>query len=129
MKRRILSLLLFLVGLAAIAFSSRSIFTVDAYGWLLAADADQTSHLTIQSTGKTTASPVWTLVTQEEASVAGNSPETNWSRAELSQPRQFYLAGVLIDGQKHLVDLTGSPTENIQANYVLLNQAQPLAIN
>ena len=126
MKRQTFSLLLLLVGLIAIAFSGRAIFTGDTYSWLSAADADDTSHLTTEPTGKLTASPVWTLVTQDEAPVAVNSPETNWSRVELRQSRQFYLAGVLIDGQTHLVDLTGAPVENIQVDYVELSQAQPL---
>jgi hypothetical protein len=127
MKRRTLLLLLSLVVLTVIAFSGWTILTDDTLDRLSAADATQT-----------TAPPVWILVTQDEAPVAVNSPETNWSRLELSQhrsgldyrlsdqPRQFYLAGVLIDGQKHLVDLTGSPHENIQVNYVELSQTQPL---
>jgi hypothetical protein len=126
MKRQTLSLLLFLVGLTAIAFSGRAIFTGGAYSWLSAAEANHTNHLTTEPTGKLTASPIWTLVTQDEAPLAVNSSETNWSRVELRQPRQFYLAGVLIDGQTHLVDLTGAPVENIQVDYVELSQAQPL---
>ena len=124
MKKQWLFLVLSLVSLTLMAVSSYRTLIEDRAPAVHQVLDFSLSH---QAVKDLPASSGWTLISHEELTTALEAPESTWTRVTSDHtktnsdchlpdnPKQLFLAGVLIDGQQQLVDAAIPPVE---ANHV-----------